>query len=241
MDALSISAGADRPGEVYHYSPQSTQTEEGFWPVQRKLKRMNDKESKGKQIPDNVQEISAGADQGPGSVDKIRDILFGAQIKTYETRFARLEESLARELTEQKEATRRRLESLEGFFRKETESLATRLKSEREERTDSLKALARDLKQASEELSKKILALDNKSAEGDSGLRQELMQESRKLAEEIRHRSESLTSLVDRRSSELRDQKVDRSALASLLTEVAMELSEESVAAKPAKSAKAVG
>ncbi len=204
---------------------------------------MNDtKEVKGKSTPDNVQEISAGLDQGAGSVDKIRDILFGSQIKTYETRFARLEESLAREIAEQKEITRRRLDSLEGFFRKESEALAARLKAEREERTEALKGLARELKLAGDELSKKLLALDNKTAEGQSGLRQELMQESRKLAEEIRQRSETLTGLIDRRAKELRDQKVDRSALAGLLTEVALQLSEEeAVAAKPAKSAKAAG
>lgn len=34
-----------------------------------------------------------GAEQGAGSVDKIRDILFGSQIKGYEARFARLEDT----------------------------------------------------------------------------------------------------------------------------------------------------
>ena len=207
-------------------------------------RRMND--SKGKPSPDNVQEITStgnfSADQTAGSVDKIRDILFGAQIKTYETRFARLEETLTRELADQKETMRRRFESLEGFFRKESESLAARVKAEREERTETLKNIARDLKASSEELNKKILALDNKTAEQQSGLRQELMHESRKLADEIRQRGDTLSALIERRASELRDEKVDRSALASLLTEMALQLSEETaIASKPAKSAKAVG
>ena len=197
-------------------------------------------ESKGKSTPDNVQEITSGA-EGAASVDKIRDILFGSQIKNYETRFARLEDTLARELSDQKETMRRRFESLEGFFRKEAEALAARIKAEREERTEVLKNLARELKQASDELNKKILALDNKTAEEQSGLRQELMQESRKLAEEIRHRSDSLSALVERRAGELRDDKISRAALASMLTEMAMELSEDAPAAKPAKSAKAAG
>ena len=42
----------------------------------------------------------SAAEQTAGSVDKIRDILFGAQIKGYEARFARLEESIARDLSE---------------------------------------------------------------------------------------------------------------------------------------------
>ena len=36
-------------------------------------------------------------EQGAASVDKIRDILFGSQIKNYEARFARLEDTLARD------------------------------------------------------------------------------------------------------------------------------------------------
>jgi len=137
---------------------------------------------------------------------------------------------------------RRRFESVEGFFRKEADSLSVRLKAEREERTETLKNIARELKTASDALSKKILELDNRTAEEHSGLRQELMQESRKLLEEIRHKSDSLSALVERRAEELRGQKVDRAALAALLTEVALELSEDGAAGgKPVKPAKAVG
>ncbi len=183
-----------------------------------------------------------GAEQGAASVDKIRDILFGSQIKNYESRFARLEDTLARETTELKETMQRRFESVEGFFRKEAEALAGRLKAEREERNEALKSIARDLKGTSDTLSKKILELENKTAEEQSSLRQELMQESRKLLEEIRHKSDSLTALIERRGDELRDQKVDRAALASLLTEMALQLSEDGVkSGKPVKAAKVAG
>ena len=182
------------------------------------------------------------AEQGAGNVDKIRDILFGSQIKNYEARFARLEDTLARETTELKDTMRRRFESVEGFFRKEAEALSGRLKAEKEERNEGLKSIARDLKSASDMLGKKILELDNKTAEEQSGLRQELMQESRKLLEEIRQKSDSLTALVERRADELRDRKVDRAALASLLTEMAMQLSEDGAeGGKPVRAAKIAG
>ena len=74
-------------------------------------------------------ETNGSAEPGTASVDKIRDILFGSQIKNYEARFARLEDTLARETTELKETMRRRFESLEGFFRKEAETLSGRLKA----------------------------------------------------------------------------------------------------------------
>jgi hypothetical protein len=185
---------------------------------------------------------NGGSEQGAGNVDKIRDILFGSQIKNYEARFARLEDTMARETTELKDTMRRRFESVEGFFRKEAEALATRLKAEKEERNEGLKTIARDLKSATDTLGKKILELDNKTAEEQSGLRQELMQESRKLLEEIRQKSDSLTALVERRSDELRDRKLDRAALASMLTEVAVQLSEDGAErAKPVRTAKLAG
>ena len=80
--------------------------------------------------------VAETAEASGASVEKIREILFGSQIKNYEARFARLEEALARETSEIKDTMRRRLDSLEAFFKSETESLAARLKSERRARGD---------------------------------------------------------------------------------------------------------
>ncbi len=168
----------------------------------------------------------AGPDAG-ASVEKIRDILFGSQIKNYEARFARLEENLVRETVELKETMRRRFESLEGFFRSETESLATHLKAEREERTNSFQSLDRDLKTMQDALSRKIHELVAATAEADSGLRKELMSESRKLLEEIGERHDSLRSLLERRVAELRHQKTDRALLSALLAEIAAQIGDD--------------
>ena len=83
---------------------------------------------------DNRSQILRG---GAGNVDKIRDILFGTQMRDYEARFARLEETLVKETVEIRETNRRRFEQMEGFIKRELESLQTRLKSERDERLDS--------------------------------------------------------------------------------------------------------
>jgi chromosome segregation ATPase len=168
----------------------------------------------------------AGPDSG-ASVDKIRDILFGSQIKNYEARFARLEENLVRETVELKETMRRRFESLEGFFKSESEALAARLKAEREERTSAFHALEQDLKATHDALGQKIHELDASTAESDSGLRKELMSESRKLLEEIGQRHDSLRSLLERRVGELRHQKTDRALLAALLAEIAAQIGDD--------------
>jgi hypothetical protein len=187
----------------------------------KKVKNMSDSESR-----DEMAGELAGPETG-ASVDKIRDILFGSQIKNYEARFARLEENLVRETVELKETMRRRFESLEGFFKSETEALSARLKSEREERTHNFTSLDRDLKSTHDELSRKIHELDASTAEANSGLRRELMAESRKLLDEISERHDSLRSLLESRVGELRHQKTDRSLLAALLSEIATQIGED--------------
>ena len=66
---------------------------------------------------------------GGGNVDKIRDILFGSQMRDYESRFARLEETLVKENAEIRETNRRRFEQLEAFVRKEFDSIQSRARA----------------------------------------------------------------------------------------------------------------
>jgi len=56
---------------------------------------------------------------GGGNLEKIRDILFGAQVHDFEKRFARLEERLMKETSDARAETRKRFEALESFIKKE--------------------------------------------------------------------------------------------------------------------------
>ena len=63
---------------------------------------------------------------GAGNVDKIRDILFGSQMRDYEARFARLEETLVKETMEIRETNRRRFDQLETYIKREFETVQSR-------------------------------------------------------------------------------------------------------------------
>src|SRR5277367_2053474 len=89
---------------------------------------------------------------GAGNVDKIRDILFGTQMRDYEARFARLEETVAKETADLRETSRRRFEQLETFIKKELEALEARIKMEREERTEAHAHHSREMKEQHETL-----------------------------------------------------------------------------------------
>ncbi len=164
---------------------------------------------------------------GAGNVDKIRDILFGTQMRDYESRFARLEETLIKETVEIRETSRRRFEQLDSYIHKEFETLQARLKTERDERTDAGSQQSRELKELADTLSRRIRDLDDRGNSVERDLRNSLLQQARDLSDEIHARHDELATLLEKRVHELRDGKTDRAALASLFTEVALRLSDQ--------------
>jgi DNA anti-recombination protein RmuC len=161
------------------------------------------------------------------SLEKVRDILFGVQMREYDKRFARLEERLARESAEMKDDVKKRLGALEGYIKKEVESLEDRLKAEQDSRAEQLKEVAREIKDNAKASEKKTASLDDQLARSQKDLRQQLLDLNKRLTDEIQQKTEEVLATLAREAQELRTEKADRAALASLFTEVAMRLSNE--------------
>lgn len=155
----------------------------------------------------------AADEPGTGNVDKIRDILFGSQMRDYDSRFARLEERVERELSDMRDSSKKRFDSLEAFIKREVESLQSRLKTEREERTESVRLLSRDLKDLSDLLSKKISEMDDQVTESQGQIRADILQQSKDLSDEIERKREEISAALDRRFQQLRTEKTDRAML----------------------------
>jgi hypothetical protein len=166
-------------------------------------------------------------DISSGNVDKIRDILFGSQMRDYEGRFLRLEERVDRDLAEIRETAKKRSDSLEVFVKRELETLQSRLKTEREERSEGARLLSRDLKELADVLGKKIVELDDHVAESHGHIRADILQQSKDLSEDMQRKQEEMAGALERRFQQLRSDKTDRAMLADLLIEVAMRLKDE--------------
>jgi hypothetical protein len=158
----------------------------------------------------------AAGEAGGGNIDKIRDILFGSNMRDYEQRFARLEEALKKESSDLRDTTRRHLESLEAFVHKELAALEVRLNAERDERSAGAASIL-----------KKIGDMENYEAQAKREIRNDLLQQSKELTEAIRGKGEELVALLERRSQELQHSKTDRAALAGLFNEVALRLTDQ--------------
>src|SRR6202043_4280464 len=78
------------------------------------------------------------------NVDKIRDILFGSQMRDYEKRFVRLEETVTKAIETLREDMTKRLDPLGNYIKEETDSLGQRIKTEKSERAEGLKELTRE-------------------------------------------------------------------------------------------------
>src|SRR5215813_12449769 len=72
---------------------------------------------------DNPGSVHADDGREGQNVDKIRDILFGAQMRDYDKRFARLEDRLMKDAEALRDEMRKRLDALESYVKQEAEAL----------------------------------------------------------------------------------------------------------------------
>jgi DNA anti-recombination protein RmuC len=162
-----------------------------------------------------------------GNIDKIRDILFGVQMRDYEKRFTRLEERLLKESADLRDDTHRRFDALETFVKSEFEAMTQRLQAEQRSRDESVQSLTGDLQNAGKTFDKKLTQFEEETNRSQRDLRQQILDQSKTLSDEIRQKNAELSSALDREVAELTDAKTDRASLASLFTEVALRLNNE--------------
>ena len=175
----------------------------------------------------NRPQLSTGDLGAGGNLDKVRDLLFGAQMRDMEKLFARLEERLQKDLTELKEETRGRFESLEVFLRKEIESLTDQLKAEQEARQQAILTLTQELTETAKAFDQRSNQVEEHIVKTQRELRQHILDQSRTLRDEFWDRYRELSEATDRGIQELQAEKTDRATLAVLLTELAMRLGNE--------------
>lgn len=160
-----------------------------------------------------------------GNLDKIRDILFGAQAREHDRRFAQLEQHLLREATDLRNDLKRRFESLELYIKKEVESLTNRLSKEQDLRGESVTRLTQDLTHLAATMEEQAFRLEQQANQGQSHILQQLTARTNELADDVRTRHAETTTALEGAVRDLRAEKTDRAALAAILLEAAQRLS----------------
>ncbi len=162
-----------------------------------------------------------------GNVDRIRNILFGSQMRDYDGRFQRLEERLGREAEALRHDLQKRLDGLEAFIKGEVESLANRLKTEQSERGQAVEKAARDLADTARTFESKLGNLDGQVAKDIRDMRQQLLEQSKALSAEIKQKHDEVKAGLDSEAQLIRGAMTGRESLAEMLSEVALRLKGE--------------
>ena len=171
----------------------------------------------------------AGEDAGDAdNVDKIRDILFGSQMREVEKRFASLEKSLASDIATLRNENALQIESLKSYIESEIEILSSKLSAEESTRIENIDELEDQLKLQVKNIDKKIgdvgKALDKSARETN----QKILKQSQDFTKELGDQMGEARERMDSHREELSGAKVDKLVLAEMLNTLALQVNPES-------------
>ena len=158
-------------------------------------------------------------------LDKVRDLLFGAQFREHSRHISQLEESLTRLASELKQEMNSRFDSLESAVKRHVEALTAQIKSEHDGRTQSITDLLRDLNELGKTVATSTAQLDQQASKESRELRQRIAEQQQALLTEIQQKNAELSTVMKGALEELRSEKVTRATLAELFVKSAQSLS----------------
>lgn len=162
------------------------------------------------------------------NLEKIRDILFGSQVRTHEQRFTRLEERLEQECKTLRSDLNRRLDTLESYIQTEVGSLSDQIQETRRTHAEAVDRLEQGQHAATKGLEHKLSQLEEKTSTSERNLRQQTLEQGNQLSEAMIGRYNELLTILEREVSILHTvDKTDRANLASFFGEMSARLQSE--------------
>ncbi len=165
-------------------------------------------------------EISGRSLISEGNLDQVREILFGAQLKEYDKRFADLEKLIKTELDHFQNDIQSRLGMLEDFVKSETQSLSGKLRKEQAERVADTERHDHNKQVTQHKLADLEGQLDTTSRE----MRELILKQGKNLTNMAEKNYETLKKALVEKSDQLHEAKTDRTALATMFSEMAIRL-----------------
>lgn len=160
------------------------------------------------------------------NVDKIRDILFGNQMREFDRKFAQLEDRIASDFTAMRQENTYQIESLQNFVESEIEILSDKIASEEKTRVEQLDELDADLKKSVKQIDKKLVELGKSLDNLSRDTNQKILKQSQDHNAELSKQIEQSRKRMDEYKEELALGKVDKLALAEMLNGLAMQLNQ---------------
>lgn len=158
--------------------------------------------------------------ESPESLDQVRDILFGGQMRMVDARLQALETRLQQEQVALRAEFSREVADLDGNLKKGMAQLNERLAAERSKRAEDLKSLSADVKELVKNLERRHQALEEAASQADAELRDNLFRQSASQSADLAKTADRLAKQIDDVTTSLRADKVDTASLTSGLSEL---------------------
>lgn len=178
----------------------------------------------------NSQDVAAelaGGSDSQENVDKIRDILFGGQMRDYESRFRTMDKLISQENARLSSDINARLDQLDAYIKNEFSVLAKKLVTESKERKSDAEDLSAGMADMRKVLENRIADVDEVHGAAEQEMRARIHEQANELLEAMRSNQVAIENSLRDESQRLGDEKVARSDLAGMFTEVAMRLQRE--------------
>lgn len=186
-----------------------------------------------KQTNTNQESVDGSGPELDDNVDKIRDILFGGQMRDYDKRFADLEKRLTTQVERLSSDLEARIERLGAYTKSELDKLADNLKAERKDRIADTKQGSEGLKQLAERNGSQLEEAEERFDAVTKDLRHALHDQNEDLSALLRATRDEVNTALGQETQALDDAKLGREDLAALLSEVALRLKDDFKLPKP--------
>ncbi|MDI3289861.1 hypothetical protein [Polyangium sp. 15x6] len=132
------------------------------------------------------------------SLDQVREILFGAYVRDFERKIARIEGLVASQGEELRADTRRMIDVLEAHVKRETDAQNAQRESDRTAQMAALNNVAREARDAVAELDQRIKKLEDGLIRAQRDFRQQILDEAKGFVEQSRSLRDELMSTLQR-------------------------------------------
>lgn len=159
-----------------------------------------------------------------GNIDQIRDIIFGSQLRDFETRFDKIESDLSMLQQEIEDRTEQVKTVLSTEMRAGIDALEKKFKSLNLNTQEEVADIRQQIDRVNRKFSSSMETLDEALDKQTNSIRDELSQTRERLQEDVRSLKNQVFEELTRRFSVLRDEKVARDDMAEILFELGMRL-----------------
>lgn len=166
--------------------------------------------------------VSSSSEEG--SLDKVRDILFGAQSREFEKRFTLLESRLLEESRELRNELTQSFSDLKAQMDQAVEGLIGKLESEQSQRTTKNAEMGQLVKSLEGQLSQRVNELTQHASNQFQALGSDMQHQKAELVEQHRQAMSRIEAQHQQAVNALKEEKTDRAALAEMLMEIALRL-----------------